>query len=178
MKRFMMLLTVFILSIVLVACGDSTEEVEVNSVDSSNNNEVVENNSEEENEENVEEDVEEVGEVVADDDTIKATLDNIEHKKDEMFDEESYRVNFELENKYNGKIVVQARSVSIDWSMVDDMVLFSDDIAEGKKENGKLDIQNFDGDLPELTEDLEMKLGVLDDESFQEISTYDVSINF
>src|SRR5699024_10190371 len=123
-------------------------------------------------------DIVEVGEIIADDDTLKDTLVNIEHKVDDMFDEASYWINLELENKHGGKIMVQARDVSVDGTMVDDMVFFSEEIAEGKKANRKLDIQNYDGDLPEMNEDLEFKLVVIDDETFDTIEEYDVSFSF
>lgn len=62
--------------------------------------------------------------------------------------------------------------------MVDDMVFFSEEIAEGKRADGNLDIQNYDGDLPEMNEDFEMTLIVLDEDTWEELSSYDVSINF
>lgn len=173
MRKLILILGIIVLSFSLIACGEtSTEEKEVDNVESSGQDDAEEVVEEESS------DVEEIGEVIADDDTLKATLVSVEHKVDEMFDEESYRFNIELENKYDGKIVVQARDVSIDGTMVDDMVFFSEEIAEGKKANGQLEIQNYDGDLPEMNEELEMILIVSDDETWDEISSYDVNISF
>ena len=171
MKKLFVLLFA---ALVMVACGEvDSSEKEVNNLEvAENDNEVEANNDEEENSE------EEFNKVIADDDFLKATLVKVEHKLDEIFDDESYVVHMTLENNADYKIVVQARDVSIDGLMVDDMVVFSEEIVEGKKANGKLDIMTFDDDLPELNDSLEFTLIVINEETFETVSEYDVSIDF
>lgn len=169
--------TILVLALVLLlaACGDSTtEKKEVSSVDSGSETE----KSSDDQASAEESDTEKVDKVIADDEYIKATLVSVEHKVDKDFDEEKYTLNIDLENKTEKKIVVQSEDVSIDGTMVDDMVFFSEDIAGGKKSKGKLDIQNYEGELPEMNEDIEFKLIILDDETFDTIAEHDVKVDF
>lgn len=158
------------------ACGsdsDSSSEKDIESVES---NEKTDEADPEEAEE--ETDVAEVAKVVADDEYLKATLVNIERKVEELFDSEKYVINLELENKASDKIVVQAHDVSIDGTMVDEMVIFSQDIAGDKNANGKMDIQNFDGDLPEMNDNIEFTLIVIDESTWGNLSEHEVKIEF
>lgn len=174
MKKVMTLLVSLLVVFGLVACDDGgSEEKEVSSVESSDKAD----NNEKEGEEATS-DVEEVGEVIADDDYIKATLVNIEHVKDDVFDEEKYVINIDLENKTENKIIVQARDVSIDGTMVDDMVFFSEEIAGGKNAKGKMEIQNYEGDLPTMDDNIEFILLIADDETFEDLSEHDVKVEF
>lgn len=61
--------------------------------------------------------------------------------------------------------------------MVDDMVFFSETVSAGKKANGTMNIMALDDELPELNENLEFILKVIDYESFMDISSTDVSID-
>ena len=175
-KKVMTLLVSIIAVFGLVACGDTTtEEKEIESVGTSESSEEDKNDGDESSESS---EVEEVGEVIADDDYVKATLVSVEHVKDDLFEEEKYVINIDLENKTSDKIVVQARDVSIDGTMVDDMVFFSEEIAGEKNAKGKLEIQNFDGDLPSMDENLEFVLLIIDDETFEDMAEHDVKIEF
>lgn len=189
MKKLLSVFAVFMVIFVLGACGETTsEDKKINSVESSSSENKTNNNdanedveaSEVNNEDNnvVDEgELEEVGEVIADDDYIKATLENVERIKDDIFGD-SHRINIKLENKTSNKLVVQSDDVSIDGTMVDDMVVFSQDVAGEKNANGKLEIMSFDEDLPEMNENIEFKLIVIDDESFDRVAEHDVKIDF
>lgn len=63
---------------------------------------------------------EEVGEVIADDDDVKATLVNVEYVNDEMFDEEKYVINIELENKTDKKYMYKHMilQLMVRWLMI------------------------------------------------------------
>ncbi|MCJ7839966.1 hypothetical protein MUB24_03365 [Lederbergia sp. NSJ-179] len=183
MKKITILVMSLLVIIGLAACGGETEGKEVSSVESSDKNdgkEVEKEAAEEENEDSKGEKskVEEVGKVIADDDYIKATLVNVEHNVDDTFDEEKYVINIDLENKTGNKIIVQARDVSIDGTMVDDMVFFSEEIAGDKNANGKMEIQNYDGDLPTMDDNIEFVLLVADDESFEDLAEHNVKVDF
>ena len=159
------------LALVLGACGDDVEEKEVGSVDSS------EKGEETEEVEEVEDDVEEINKDVVDTDVAKITLVDIQTVFNDGFDTDTHIVNFDIENKSDKDLVVQTDKVSADGKMVTDMVTFSVDVAAGKKADGKLEIINFDGDLPELEEELEMVLLVMDDESYDRLIEQDVKID-
>lgn len=175
-KKIMTLLVSIIAVFGLVACGETTtEEKEIESVGASESSEEDKTDSDGSEESS---DVEEVEEVIANDDYIKATLVNVEHVVDDLFDEEKYVINIDLENKTSDKIVVQARDVSIDGTMVDDMVFFSEEIAGEKNAKGKMEIQNYEGDLPSMDDNLEFILVILNDETYEDITEHDVKIEF
>src|SRR5699024_11467173 len=76
-------------------------------------------------------------------------------------------------------IVVQAREVSADGKMIDDMMIsMSQEISGGKMADAVLEIENYDGDLPEIEEDIEMILHIFswDDHDFE--GDVDVKIEF
>lgn len=180
MRRYILFL-LLALSLVLYGCGDSsTEEKDVRSVETSTETTETEESdaTEEESEDaEVESEVEEVGEVIVDDDNLKATLVNIEKIEDSLFDEEYYEVNIEVVNKREDTIEVQAHEVSADDVMIDDMVFFSETVSGGKTANATLTIQNFDGDLPSMDSNLEFTLMVFD-EGFDVVTEEDVRIEF
>lgn len=178
MRKLSVVFASLLLVFILAACGETTtEDKEINSVESSSNNDKAENNVNNGNEE-AESETEEVGEVIADDDYVKATLVNVEYVNDEMFDEQKYVINIDLENKTSDKIVVQARDVSIDGTMVDDMVFFSEEIAGDKNANGKMEIQNYEGDLPTMDDNIEFILLIVDEETFEDKAEHDVKVDF
>ncbi len=180
MKKLLFLLMA---SLVLVACGnDEPQEKEVGSVESSdkaNNSNNESNNNSNEDESNTGEEVstEEVEEVIADDDFLKATLVSVERIEDDIFGD-SHVVNIQIENKTSDKLVVQSEDVSIDGTMVDDMVVFSEDIAGEKNANGKLEIMSFEDDLPEMNDNIEFTLIVLDEETYDRVAEHEVKIDF
>lgn len=100
-------------------------------------------------------------------------------KKDPIFGE-SIQVVFEIENKLDYAIGVQARSVSADGYMVDETILsMSQEVAAGKKAKAVLSIEDFEGyDFPELKEDFEMDLHVFNYDSFEDIAQHEVKVSF
>lgn len=116
---------------------------------------------------------------IADSENIKATLISAETIIDKEWDEEKIEIMFEVENKRQDTIEVQAREVSADGKMIDDTMLsMSQEIAPGKKADAVLTIQNYEGDLPEIAENLEMILHVFswDDMDYEE--EHQVKIDF
>jgi len=174
MRKIFILMFLAIITFGLTACGEEATEKEVESVGASGK----EDKEEEADAEDATSEKEEVGEVIADDDHIKATLVSVEHIEDETFDEELYEVNIELENKTDETLEVQANEVSIDGTMVDDLVFFSETVAGGKSSNGVLTIQNYDGDLPTMDNDIEFILSILNEETFETIADHDVNVEF
>lgn len=179
MRKYLLLMFL-VFGLILAGCGESSsEEKDVSSVETSSETEESEeiDEAEEASEEEVESEVEEVGEVIADDDNLKATLINIEKVEDSLFDEEYYDINIEIVNKRDDTIEVQAHEVSADDVMIDDMVFFSETVAGGKTANATLKIQNYDGELPSLDNHLEFTLMVFD-EGFEVVTEEDVRIEF
>lgn len=169
----------------LAACDGETTEKEIGTVSSGNENQPEQeegsndaNNAEENASENEGEESESSSydEVLLDDDIATVTLKGIETVEDDIFGDE-HKIKLEIENKSDKTIVVQTDQVSVDGLMVDDMVMFSETVAAGKKANGSLDIMSFDEELPELNENLELILIVLDDETFDRISETDISVD-
>ena len=186
LKRYLFIIVAVLLSIGLVACsGDEVEEKEVSNVDLTDEGDTKEvDDAEEEVESTVEdeeagEDVKEIDEEVADSDNITARLISVEKIVDKDFDEERYEIKFEVENKTDDLIVIQGREVSADGKMIDEsMLMMSQEISGGKSADAILTIESFDEDLPEIKEDLEMKLQVIDGESYMDIESIDVNIDF
>lgn len=180
MKRLLVIFVSLFVVIGLSACDGETEEKEIGNVTSSNEDQSEQNSDDEDkNATNGEEQNSESNtydEVLLDDDVAVVTLKSIETVKDDIFGDE-HKIKLEIENKSDKTIVVQSDEVSIDGLMVDDMVAFSETVAGGKKANGSLDIMSLDEDLPELDENLEFILIVLDDETFDRISEIDVNID-
>lgn len=188
MKRYLFIIVAVLLSIGLVACsGDEVEEKEVSNVDLTDEGDTKEvDDAEEEVESTVEDEeagtkegVKEIDEEVADSDNITARLISVEKIVDKDFDEERYEIKFEVENKTDDLIVIQEREVSADGKMIDEsMLMMSQEISGGKSADAILTIESFDEDLPEIKEDLEMKLQVIDGESYMDIESIDVNIDF
>lgn len=173
MKKALILLMSLITAIGLAACGgETTQEKEVGSVETGDKSNEAEVDGEDESEE-----TESYDEVLLDSDNAKVVLESISHVKDEMFDEEYHVVKLAIENKLDKTIVIQADEVSIDGLMVTDNVFFSEEVAGGKKANGKLEIQTFDEELPPLDENLEFKLLVIDEESYETMEDEKVNID-
>lgn len=180
MKKILYLLITLMVMVGLAACADdeNEESKDVRAVESSDeDNEQAEDEAEEEEEESADEET--FDKEIADNDHFKATLTNVKHIEDKEWDEERIEATFEVENKRDEAVEVQAREVSADGKMVDEsMVNMSQEVAAGKKADAVLQIENFDGDLPDMEEELEMKLHVFswDDMDFEE--DYDVKVAF
>lgn len=175
MKKISILLLSLLTVVSLAACDDG-EEKEVSSVDSSEKGEESNSDSDKEDEEDKEDEAKEINKVIADDELVKATLISIEKIDDKDWDEEKYNVNMEIENKSEDTIEVQAHEVSADGKMVDDMVFFSETVSSGKSADATMVIENYDGDLPKMEEDLEFDLVIFSEETFETIKEYDVKI--
>src|SRR5699024_6751356 len=135
--------------------------------------------AEEETEEE-EEAVKEFNKEIIDNDSVKATLVSVEHIVDKDWDEEKYDIKFEVENKMDDTVEVQAREVSADGKMVDEsMLMMSQEISGGKVADAVLTIESFEGDdLPDMEEDLEMILHVFSWEDMEQEENIDVNIEF
>lgn len=120
----------------------------------------------------------EYNEVIVDNENFKATLVKAEHIVDKEWDEEKFNVTFEVENKREDTIEVQAREVSADGKMVDDMMLnMSQEVAAGKLADAVLTIENFDGDLPSLEDNIEMVLHIFSWDNMDYEEDHPVSVD-
>jgi len=167
MKKILFALFSLMIIIGLVACdGEEAQGKDVTSVETSDD-------------ENVEE-TEEINEVVADNDMVKATLVSVDYIEDKDWDEERYEIRFEVENKREDTIEVQAREVSTDGKMVDEsLLMMSQEISGGKVADAVLEIEDYSGgDLPDMDENLEMILHVFSWDDMEVIEDIDVSIDF
>ena len=180
MKKFLLLLLAMMVVAGLAACGESeVEEKEVSAVESSDDNEESADAEEEETDAGDESEAKEFDQEIVDNDNFKATLVSVEKIEDKDWDEERIDIKFEVENKRDETVDVQAREVSADGKMIDEsMLIMSQEVAGGKKADAVLTIENYDGDLPDMEEELEMKLHIFswDDMEFEE--DYDVKVEF
>lgn len=163
----MCLLAVFLLA----ACGgEESTEKEGN----------VTSKKEAKQEESVKSDKQEINKEVANTENIYAKLVSIEHIVDKEWDEERIEVTFDVENKRQDTIEVQARQVSIDGKMVDEALLsMSTEIAPGKKADAVLTIQDYSGgELPEMKDNLEMVLHTFSWDNYDFEEDHNVTIDF
>lgn len=186
MKRYLFIIVAVLLSVGLVACsGDEVEEKKVDSVELADQDDT-DDGVEEETEATAKseeaekyDDIKEIDEEVVDSENVTARLISVEKIVDKDFDEERYEIKFEVENKTDDLIVIQGREVSSDGKMIDEsMLMMSQEISGGKSADAVLIIESFDDDLPEIEDDLEMKLQVIDGESYMDIESIDVNIDF
>lgn len=183
MKKLLFVFTMLMLVFGLVACSDkAVEEKPVENVDLSDGEEdtdesVSEEATDEEDEAEVE--VKEFDQEIVDNDSITAHLVSVEKIVDIDWDEEKYEITFEVENKRDDTIVVQAREVSADGKMIDESMLsMSQEISGGKLADAVLTIENYDGDLPEIDSDVEMILHVFEWEDDDFTLDVDVKMEF
>ena len=168
---------VLILTVALAGCGNSSEENingTVNNDTATNDTTNSNNGAEKENEEK-----ENINQVIVDNDMYKITLLEIVKKEDEIWGN-SINVVYEVENRLDYTIGVQARSVSADGYMVDEAIYsLSQEVAAGKKAKAVLTINDFEGyDFPELTSDFEMTLVVFNYDTFEDIAEHPVKVSF
>ncbi|MFE7062850.1 hypothetical protein ACFVAD_11930 [Sutcliffiella sp. NPDC057660] len=171
MKKILLLSMLLAVAGIIAACGDTeVQEKEVENVTSANENaKATEEKAAEEPED--ENSKQEFNKVIVDNENIKATLISVEKIVDKEWDEEKIDVTFEVENKRADTIEIQAREVSADGKMVEENMLFmSTEISGGKLADSVLTIQNYEGDLPAIEENIEMLLHVFswDDMEFEE----------
>ncbi|UQF38927.1 hypothetical protein PML95_07600 [Vagococcus lutrae] len=170
------LFTVGILSLVVLGgCGNEevttkVSDASVESIEQVTSSQVSNDEEEEKN------DKVEYNQNIIDDEYIKVSLMDITHHINKMYDEEKYVVSFDIINKREHKIVVQAREVSINDRMVDESLqTMSTEISGGKSATAKLEIEDYSGgDLPELIGNLEMILHTFDWDEFD--YEYDIPV--
>ncbi|WJY27524.1 MULTISPECIES: hypothetical protein [Sporosarcina] len=167
-KNLLLLLVASVLG--LAACGETSEENVGGTVNSDDSGPEATEPAED-TEQNVEGEDNEINEVIADNENLKATLVKIVKKTHSTWGN-SIEVIFDVENKRQDKIEVQARSVSADGRMVDETLLsMSQEVAAGKSAKATLSIEDYEGyKFPELNSDLEMELHVFswDDMEYEE----------
>ena len=92
------------------------------------------------------ENLREYNKVLVDNENLRAELLSIEYMYDDIFDQEVIEVTFDIKNKQDFPIEVQARSVSINDRMVegdDILVAMSQEVGPGKSAYAVLSIRNF-----------------------------------
>src|SRR5699024_5107540 len=116
--------------------------------------------ADDEADEEEEEEKQEINKEIVDNDDFTIDLISVEKKVNTEYNEEKIEVKFEVENKRDDTITVQAREVSADGKMIDPTIAsMSTDISSGKVADAILNIQDYEGDdLPEIEEDLELIL--------------------
>lgn len=161
----------------LAACGEiETEEKQVDSAKMTDDEQAAEGTDEESADDS---EAQQFNEEVVDNEHVKATLVSVEKIIDKDWDEERFEIKFEVENKRDETIEVQAREVSADGKMIDDAMIFmSQEISAGKLADAVLRIENFDGDLPEIEENLEMILHIFSWDDYDFENDIDVKIDF
>lgn len=176
MKKFI-LLTAFIFSLGLAACGDTTEENLGGEV--KDNTENTENDATKETEEATTNDEKELNQIIVDNDNIKATLVKIVKKNDDVWGN-TVEVVFDVTNKRKDSIEVQANSVSVDDVMVDETLLsMSQEVAPGKSAKATLTISEFEGyDFPAFEKNFEMILHVFSWDDYDYTEDHPVKVEF
>lgn len=121
----------------------------------------------------------ELNQEIVDNDNFRAKLVSIEKIEDDIWGN-SIEVKFELENKMDKTIEVQAREVSVDGKMVDDSMLsMSQEISPGKTADGILTMTELEGtQLPLLEDSMEMNLHVFSWDDYDLEEDYPVNISF
>lgn len=178
MAKIKLLAVLGICGFVLTACGEES--------DSTKNTETQEPTTEEsvatkeETKEETNENIYEYNEVVSDNENFKATLLEIEYVYDEEWDEERIEARFDVENKREDTIEVQARSVSINGRMVDESLQsMSQEVASGKVAEAVLTIEDYNGnELPALEGEFEMLLHVFSWDDMEYGEDAEVNVNF
>ena len=164
-----------ILTLALAGCGNSSEE----NINGTVNNDTATNDTTNSDNSTANDEKESINEVIVDNDMYKITLLEIVKKEDEIWGN-SINVVYEVENRLDYTIGVQARSVSADGYMVDEAIYsLSQEVAAGKKAKAILTINDFEGyDFPELTSDFEMTLVVFNYDTFEDIAEHPVKVSF
>ena len=166
-------------ALILGACGDTTEENIGGTVEENGTEENSAETSANTENESTDDAVNEINQVIVDNENVKATLLKITKVTDDIWGN-SYEVIFDVENKRSDSIEVQARSVSADGRMVDDMLLsMSQEVAPGKSAYATLKISEFDGyEFPELKSDFEMTLHIFSWDNYDYTEDHPVKVTF
>lgn len=163
----------FLSLLLLAACGDKTEENLSGDVDSTDTETAEGTEDQTDNRE------QEINEVIVDNENVKATLVKIVRIQDETWGN-SVEVVFDITNKRDHSIEVQARSVSVDDRMIDETILsMSQEVAPGKSATAKLTIQEFEGyEFPQFEKNLEMTLYFFSWDNVDYEEEHPVSVTF
>lgn len=147
--------------LVMGACDNTTEKekIEASVENAEQNSQSTVNTTEK-----VKEDKKEYNQEIVNDEYLKVTLMSIDRIVDTTYNDEKIVVSFDVENKRDKLMAVQARQVSINDRMVDESLLsMSTEIAPKKSAIAKLNMQSYnDEPLPELTGNLELTLHIID----------------
>lgn len=173
MKKIYFPIAFLLLFFLLAACGETTEENVNGKVENT------EQTSEDTGTDEEEERANEINQVIVDNENVKATLVKIVKKEDPIWGR-SIEVIFDVQNKRQDSIEVQARSVSADGRMVDEALLtMSQEVAPGKSATAKLTIQEFEGyEFPELKENFEMTLHIFSWDQMDYQEDHPVKVTF
>lgn len=173
MKKLYYVLSILLLFL-LTACGEKTEEnlgVEVDNT---------ENEQEQKNEEETaKKDENELNQVIVDNENVKATLVKIVKKEDDVWGN-SVEVIFDVTNKRQDAIEVQANSVSVDDRMVDETLLsMSQEVAPGKSATATLTINEFEGyEFPKFENNFAMTLHIFSWDNMDYSEDHPVEVTF
>lgn len=175
MKKFFYPIAIFMLFLSLMACGETTEEKLDGAVEKTETEQPAEETQADEASENEND----MNQVIVDNDNVKATLVKIVKKEDSIWGR-SVEVVFDVQNKRQESIEVQARSVSVDGRMVDETLLvMSQEVAPGKSATAKLKIEELDGyEFPEFKENLEMTLHIFSWDNMDYQENHPVKVTF
>lgn len=179
-KRILFLSIILGITLVVGACGEEAADSGSGAMEEAEASE--DNESGTETEESGNDDgrnVQEFDQEIVDNENVKAVLKSIEYIEDDIFGD-AIEITFEVENKRDDTIEVQAREVSADGKMVDEaMQSMSQEVAGGKVADAVLTIQSLEGkELPSMEENFEMLLHVFswDDMDFEE--GHEVKVEF
>lgn len=180
-KKIYVLLLIIVIILTMVGCAPSESENisgEVKELETNGADEDTENKDTEDKD--AEDEIDAINEEIVNDDNFRAVLVEIKKENDDIWGN-SIKIKFELENKSEQTVEVQAREVSIDGKMVNESTSsMSQEISAGKTADGTLTINEFeDIELPKLEEELEMILHVFswDDMDYRHDYPLKISIN-
>lgn len=179
-KKLLIALLVFVLLVVgLASCGDDPDVSSdgaktVTNVEGSQDDDK-DNETETETEGSISYDKK-----IIDNDNVKVVLVDLVEFEDELFDERGYEITFEVENKTDKTLEVQARELSADGKMIDEnLQSMSQEVASGKKADAVLTISNLfsDKEAPVIEENIELILHIFDWEDYEFEEDIDVTID-
>jgi len=180
MSKFIPILVIMMMSLFLAACGGGDQSkdgtVDQNTTDETHKDH--ENGTDENKDDGDGGFSKDFNQTIVDNDNVKATLVKVEKVIDDFFDEEKVEITFEVQNKKDTTIEVQAREVSADNKMIDEaMLTMSQEVAPGKLADAVLTIQNYEGDLPKMEEVIELTLHIFSWDNYDYSEDHKVTIN-
>ncbi|MGX7109286.1 hypothetical protein [Facklamia miroungae] len=116
--------------------------------------------------------------ILVDDTDFYIAFKEINEKEDSFFGR-SHEIVFEIENRTDEKLMVQADTASIDGKMIDpSMITFFQEIGSGKRADVKMSIMSYDPkeEIPELKGDLELEINAFNFKSLESFYTYDIML--